>query len=155
MEAKPARNGQVPEKALWLGYAGLLPQLLALAGALTQTEWRWMAQAAGFAYAALIFSFLGGVWWGQAITSKRSASWIFVVSVVASLIALGLFLPWVVGWEWPGPSLLWLGLLIGLSPLVDRRIGLAEPAFMRLRTHLSVGLGALTTALGAVALSTG
>nr|WP_137678595.1 DUF3429 domain-containing protein [Parerythrobacter lutipelagi] len=154
MKTQPTESEHVPTEAHWLGYAGLLPQLLAVAGALHEGEWRWMAQAAGFAYAALIFSFLGGIWWGQAITSKRPPKWVFAISVIPSLIALALFLPWVMGWNWPGPSLLWLGLLIALSPIVDRRLGLSAPGFMRLRVHLSIGLGALTIVLGAVTLAT-
>jgi hypothetical protein len=35
--------------------------------------------------------------------------------------------------------------------MVDRALGFAAKDFMRLRVHLSVGLGALTIALGVVA----
>ena len=55
-----------------LGYAGLLPQIAALALFAGGGEWGWVALAAGFAYAALIFSFLGGVWWGQALAMPRA-----------------------------------------------------------------------------------
>jgi len=41
--------------------------------------------------------------------------------------------------------------LIALSPLVDRALGFAKPDFIRLRIHLSVGLGVLTIILGFVA----
>ena len=58
--------------AIWLGYAGLLPQILCVALAGGGHEYAFTALAGGFAYAAAIFSFLGGVWWGQAITSDRA-----------------------------------------------------------------------------------
>lgn len=134
-----------------LGYAGLLPQLLCLAMLLTGHEWRYAALAGGFAYGAAIFSFLGGVWWGQAVQSGRATAGAYLVAVMPSLIAVALFLPWTFGWSWPGPALLYLGALILLSPLIDRALGFAERDFLRLRWHLSVGLGSLTVALGLLA----
>jgi hypothetical protein len=134
-----------------LGYAGLLPQGLCLAMILTGHEWRYAALAGGYAYAAAIFSFLGGVWWGQALASGRATTGPYVLAVLPSLIAVALFLPWTLGWEWPGPALLYLGALILGSPLVDRSLGFAAADFLRLRWHLSVGLGMLTIALGLVA----
>ncbi len=138
-----------------LGYAGLLPQIICLAMILAGHEWRYAALAGGFAYAAAIFSFLGGVWWGQAIAGgregKAATTGAYLVAVMPSLIAVSLFLPWTLGWEWPGPALLYLGALILTSPLVDRALGYAAPDFLRLRWHLSIGLGALTIALGLVA----
>lgn len=131
-----------------LGYAGLLPQIICLAMVATGHEWRYSALAGGFAYAAAIFSFLGGVWWGQAVQSGRSSAGIYLVAVMPSLLSVALFLPWTFGWEWPGPALLYLGALILLSPLIDRALGYASRDFLRLRMHLSVGLGSLTIALG-------
>lgn len=131
-----------------LGYAGLLPQILCLGLVLIGHEWRYSALAGGFAYAAAIFSFLGGVWWGQAVQSGRATTGAYVIAVMPSLIAVALFMPWTIGWEWPGPALMYLGTLIALSPLVDRALGFAAPDFLRLRWQLSAGLGALTIALG-------
>jgi hypothetical protein len=131
-----------------LGYAGLLPQILCLGMVLTGHEWRYSALAGGFAYAAAIFSFLGGVWWGQAVQGNRATTGAYLVAVMPSLIAVALFLPWTFGWEWPGPALMYLGALIALSPFVDRALGFAAPDFLQLRWHLSVGLGGLTIALG-------
>lgn len=131
-----------------LGYAGLLPQIGCIALILVGHEWRYSALAGGFAYAAAIFSFLGGVWWGQAVRSGRADTGAYVLAVLPSLIAVALFLPWTFGWDWPGPALLYLGGLIFVSPLVDRALGYAEPAFLRLRVHLSLGLGTLTIVLG-------
>lgn len=134
-----------------LGYAGLLPQIICIGMVLTGHEWRFAALAGGFAYAAAIFSFLGGVWWGQAVQSARATTGAYLVAVLPSLIAVALFLPWSFGWEWPGPALLYLGALIALSPLIDRKLGYAPSDFLRLRWHLSLGLGSLTIALGLLA----
>ena len=134
-----------------LGYSGLLPQIICIAIVLTGHEWRFSALAGGFAYAAAIFSFLGGVWWGQAVQSARATTGAYLVAVLPSLIAVALFLPWSFGWEWPGPALLYLGALIALSPMIDRKLGYAASDFLRLRWHLSLGLGGLTIALGLLA----
>jgi hypothetical protein len=138
-----------------LGYAGLLPQILCVGLLLIGHEWRYAALAGGFAYAAAIFSFLGGVWWGQALASARdgrsASTGAYLLAVLPSLLAVALFLPWTFGWEWPGPALLYLGALILLSPLVDRALGYAAPDFLRLRWHLSLGLGALSIVLGLLA----
>ncbi len=134
-----------------LGYAGLLPQVFCCAMILAGHEWRYAALAGGFAYAAAIFSFLGVVWWGQAVQSGRATTGAYVLAVMPSLLAVALFLPWSFGWEWPGPALFYLGALILASPLVDRALGYAAPDFLRLRWHLSVGLGTLTLLLGALA----
>lgn len=134
-----------------LGYAGLLPQIICIALILTGHEWRYSALAGGFAYAAAIFSFLGGVWWGQAVASGRATTGAYLLAVMPSLLAVALFLPWTFGWEWPGPALLYLGALIIGSPLIDRALGFAAPDFLRLRWHLSIGLGSLTIALGLLA----
>jgi len=134
-----------------LGYAGLLPQVFCCAMILAGHEWRYAALAGGFAYAAAIFSFLGGVWWGQAVQSGRATTGAYVLAILPSLLAVALFLPWSFGWEWPGPALFYLGALILASPLVDRALGYAAPDFLRLRWHLSVGLGTLTLLLGALA----
>ena len=134
-----------------LGYAGLLPQILCLIIAGLRLEYEYIALACGFAYAAAIFSFLGGVWWGQAISSGKARADAYLLSVLPSLLAVGLFLPWTLGWDWSGPALLYLGTLILLSPLIDRRLAFAKTDFLKLRIHLSLGLGALTIALGVVA----
>ena len=131
-----------------LGYAGLLPQILCLGLTVSGHEYAYTAMAGGFAYAAAIFSFLGGVWWGQAIQSRKAGAGAYLIAVMPSLIAVALFLPWSFGWEWPGPALLFIGILIAASPLIDRALGFAQSDFMRLRWHLSLGLGALTIALG-------
>lgn len=76
--ASPGMIGTVGESAMILGYAGLLPQIAAAATcAFDQTT-----QTGGmfaFGYAALILSFLGGIWWvsrcAPACGRARSPVW--------------------------------------------------------------------------------
>lgn len=136
-----------------LGYAGLLPQLICIALVLFESPYRYSALFMGFVYPAMIFSFLGGVWWGQAIAKLGDASaGVYGVAVLPSLLAAALFIPYLEGWEWPGPAMLYLGLFIAASPMVDRALGYAAPDFLRLRWHLSLGLGGLTIVLGFLAM---
>ena len=146
-------NTTLTPAARWLGYAGLLPQLVCLALVASGSEYAYSALAGGFAYAAAIFSFLGGVWWGQAIASGRGGAGAYLIAVLPSLLSVALFLPWTFGWEWPAPALLYLGALILASPLVDRGLGFASKDFFRLRVELSIGLGVLTILLGIAAYS--
>lgn len=145
------RQSSLSPAARILGYAGLTPQIICLAMVLSGHEWRYSALAGGFAYAAAIFSFVGGVWWGQAVQSGRASTGAYLLAVMPSLLAVALFLPWTFGWSWPGPALLYLGALILASPLIDRALGFAARDFLRLRWHLSLGLGGLTIALGLAA----
>ncbi|MFM5913815.1 MAG: DUF3429 domain-containing protein [Chakrabartia godavariana] len=141
-------------RARVLGYAGQLPQLFAVV-LLADPETRWIALAGGFGYAALIFSFLGGVWWGVAVSNPQAPRWIYLAAVLPSLIALAAYLPWIFGWEWPGPSLVVMGLCLVLSPAVDREMALKLPlpdGWVQLRSRLSQGLGALTLLLAAAAI---
>jgi len=149
--ATPLPAASLSPVARALGYAGLLPQAICLTLILMGHEWRYSALAGGYAYAAAIFSFLGGVWWGQALQSGRATAGAYVLAVMPSLLAVALFLPWTFGWEWPGPAMLYLGALILLSPLVDRALGFAQPDFLRMRWHLSLGLGGLTITVGILA----
>lgn len=144
----------LPRAALRFGFAGLLPQAIALFLVATDAEQRWSALAVGYAYAALIFSFLGGIWWGQALSMKNAPTWFYAAAVAPSLIALATYIPWVIGAAWPGPSLVVLGICLILSPLLDRAIGrsVAFPAgWMRLRIMLSGGIGGLTLLMAWVA----
>jgi hypothetical protein len=136
-----------------LGYAGLLPQAFAIAALLIGgLEWRFTALSFAFAYAALILSFLGGSWWGLAARSPGAApTWVWAAGVTPSLLALVSAVPWMIGGEWPGPSLPVLGAAIVATLAVDRmldRRGFCPPGWLRLRAHLSLGLGALTLAAG-------
>ncbi|UUL82146.1 DUF3429 domain-containing protein [Sphingomonas qomolangmaensis] len=152
MQPSAPRFAAIPANARLLGFAGLLPQVAALGAILSgEPEWAFSAQALAFAYAAIIFSFLGGLWWGLAAASPVARAWVFGVSVLPSLVALASAIPWAVGMTWPAPSLMLLGLGIIASLAVDRRLvaeGVAPPWWMTLRVPLSLGLGGLTLAIG-------
>ena len=146
-------HSSLTPSARLLGYAGLLPQISWIALVAIDKPSRYNAVFMGFVYPAMIFSFLGGVWWGQAIAKLGAASaGAYLVAVMPSLIAAALFYPYLEGWEWPGPAMLYLGAFIALSPMVDRALGYAAPDFLRLRWQLSLGLGGLTIALGFLAM---
>ncbi len=136
--------------AKWLGYAGLLPQAFAVLMLLDDSSLRWIAIAGGYGYAAFIFSFLGGVWWGLGLTAHSPPRWLYPAAVAPSLIALATFLPWTWGWDWPTLSLWILAFCLILSPIVDRALAghITMPdGWLRLRLHLSLGLGLLTALL--------
>lgn len=138
---------RLPPAAQILGHAGLLPPLLCLAAALLVPAWRDAAQGLGFGYAALIFSFLGGVWWGGAVAARGAPGWLWAAAVLPSLLA------WALGLLGGDLAAALLGGLILLSPLVDRAAGraLGAPAgWLALRLRLSLGLGGLTLLLGLV-----
>lgn len=144
----------VPPIPRWLGLAGLLPQFACVAALwLGPEEWRYAALAIGYGYAALIFSFLGGLWWGIAAgASARGAGapqWLWFAAVAPSLVAFATYLPWVFGLHWPGPSLMALGLAILGSLAVDRRLSGREAPhwWLLLRMPLSLGLGFATILL--------
>ena len=139
----------LPRIALVLGAAGLAPQLWALLSTFSETN-RYIGLAAGYFYAALIFSFLGGLWWGVAVSRKEAPEWLYLAAVVPSLIAFATGIPWMTGATWPGPSLGVLGLGILAAPLVDRvlfKAGMIDRSLLWLRFGLSLGLGLLTLAL--------
>lgn len=140
----------LPRPVLILGLAGLLPQVACLAVVLLSPEWRWTALAAGSFYAALILSFLGGMWWMQALLRRVASPLPYLVAVAPSLLAWVALLPWCFGWTWPGGWLVTLALLLVASPLVDMwlpgRQALPE-GWLRLRILLAAGLGLLSAAL--------
>jgi len=141
---------QISHQAKWLGYSGLMPQLFIVLYASQGVENLWIGKAAGFGYAALILSFLGGTWWGLGLKMTKAPNWVFVIAVAPSLLAFATYLPWIWGMEWPNPSLFALGAALLASPIVDRL--LAKQAeipsgWLKLRFRLSMGLAVLTVAL--------
>lgn len=139
-----------------LGYAGLLPQLFAMIMLLEGSSATWIATAGAFGYAALIFSFLGGLWWAIGMLRPEAPKWIFAAAIAPSLLALAAWLPWTWGWSWLGPSLAFLAVCLLCSPLVDFTLSrsVALPAgWLRLRLHLSLGLGVMTGILALAAMA--
>lgn len=135
--------------ARMLGYAGLLPLIGCVAGLGLLPMHRALLLDAGFGYAALIFGFLGGLWWGQGIARGKASPALFTFAVLPSLIAWGLILLRLLGWTTEA-ALLVLGAAILLSPIVDLALARTETSvrgWIALRLQLSTGLGALTLAL--------
>ena len=146
---KPSSDDPAPRPFRFLGFAGLLPPAL-LVGAIAierDTLAVPMLLAVTIGYAALIFSFVGGAWWGLLAASGRPIGWGAVaISVAPSLLALGLLLATM---RAPVAAPLLLAALIAASPLIDRDItarGFTPSWWMSLRVSLSFGLGALTAA---------
>jgi hypothetical protein len=141
-----------PRTALLLGLAGWAPQLLCLLVAWRFPPCQAAALTAGCLYAAVILSFLGGLWWMSGLQAGTGKPWILVMAVLPSLVAWAALLPLAAGGPWPGPSSVGLGLGLLFSPLVDRAIArhVSLPAgWLLLRGVLSTGLGLLTLALAA------
>ncbi|NIJ62674.1 DUF3429 domain-containing protein [Qipengyuania flava] len=143
----------VPALPRWLGLAGLLPQFACVAVLYAgPVEWREAALAIAFAYAALILSFLGGMWWGIAAAApaaqrRKTLGWLWIAAVLPSLVALACFLPWALDWAWPEPSLVMLGGALLVTLGVDAKLGALAPRWwMTLRVPLSTGLGLATIA---------
>lgn len=144
---------QLPRPLVWCGLAGLLPQAVCLALIVCDSSLRWISLAAACFYAALILSFLGGTWWMAALLGGLRAVRYYAVAVLPSLFGFAALLPWCLGWTWPGPSLVALGLALLASRLVDRALAKHVPVpadWLRLRTVLSYGLGIMTLLIAAV-----
>lgn len=147
------RRPHVSRTARLLGYAGLLPQVAAVAllGG-TGLNGPSPAYFAAAIYGAAILSFLGGIWWGFAMSRERGQGALAVAAVLPSLVAAALlwgalatFSPW---------ALVALGAAIIATLPVDRRLaatGEAPAGWMGLRTPLSLGLGGLTVLAGLLA----
>ena len=146
----PTSRPAVAQVAFALGFAGLLPQLAILAAAVIDDRAGY--SAIGFAYASLILSFLGGIWWSVALRRRSHQAALLVLSVTASLLPFALLF-WGLqrlDFTWP---LLGTGVAIMLTLLVDRRLaddGEAPAGWMRLRVPLSLGLGLLSIAIAVV-----
>lgn len=144
---------QLPRPLIWFGLAGLLPQAICLVLVLGDSGLRWVALAAACFYAALILSFLGGLWWMAALLGNLRSARFYAMAVLPSLFALAALLPWCFGWTWPGPSLAALGILLVASVLVDRALAgqvALPPSWLRLRMVMSGGLGLMTLLLAAL-----
>ncbi|WP_174278551.1 DUF3429 domain-containing protein [Sphingomonas bacterium] len=147
--------GRVGAVARGLGFAGLLPPL-ALVALIAWTraspDRSSLLATALDLYAAIILSFLGGMWWSFAMRRRRGQGGLAALAVAPSLVTAALLL-WsaVSGPNWPGVA---LGSAVLLTLLVDRHLvatGEAPAGWMGLRMPLSLGLGLLTIAAGALA----
>jgi Protein of unknown function (DUF3429) len=135
--------------AIALGIAGLLPQIAAVLVALHPPH-RVLALTLGYFYAAIILSFLGGIWWGVAVSRHDAPRWLFLAAIVPSLVAFGTALMWITGRGGWHPILTILGSALLLSVAIDwllNKRGLVGDAMFRLRIGLSAGLGGLTLLL--------
>lgn len=143
----------LPRPLIALGLAGLLPQAICLMAVAYGGPERWIALAAGCFYAAIILSFLGGMWWMAGLLSGLRAGWVYGLAVLPSLIGFAALLPWTVGWSWPGPSLVVLALALLASPLADQTLArhmAVPPGWLRLRMAMASGLGLMTLLIAAL-----
>ncbi|MFD1950202.1 DUF3429 domain-containing protein [Sphingomonas arantia] len=139
--------------AVALGVAGLLPQMAAVLATVLGLDWL-NAPAMALVYGALILSFLGGSWWGIALTRAegRWRSILLLLGIGASLI--GFCVQGLAGASPMRALLVVLGAAILSSWLVDRvlvREGMIGRWWGRLRLVLSIGLGGLTILTGVLA----
>ena len=151
----------VPPPARVLGYAGLLPNLVALGWALAVHDApgggpvAYALAMSAQVYAALILSFLGGMWWGVAalrVAPERLWGWL-AMAVAPSLWAAAAFVSaWIA--RPPVGIALVLGAGLVLSLFGDarlRREAMVPAWWMRLRVPLSVGLAVETVAAALLA----
>ena len=142
-----------PLAPLVLGLAGLLPAAFAAAlGWFAAPDLQATGVQLGITYAALILSYLGGMWWGIAVTrAGPDGLWgLLGLAVVPSLFALGCLL---LAGAQPALAATLLAMAILATLPVDALLqgaGLAPAWWMRLRVPLSAGLALATAALAAL-----
>ena len=130
--------------AVRLGYLALLP--FALGTALVwfaPAEWSARAAGAVSAYAAVVVSFIGGIYWGLGF-QKNDPHWtLFVWGVVPSLVAAAaLMLP-------VAAALVVHGATLIVCYLVDRKFYPANEIGRYLPLRLQLTLGAVTACFAA------
>ncbi len=143
----PPGDPAMPTAGWVLGAAGLLPQIGVVAAlAAGPRGWHAAALTIGLAYAGLILSFLGGLWWGMAAAARGVPNWVHVMATVPSVLALAAVAAVTLGW----PiiiALVVIGLALIATLVVDQaltRLGICPLWWLRLRVPLSCGLGGLT-----------
>jgi hypothetical protein len=141
----------LPRPLVVLGLAGILPQL----GLVVLVALHPLARpgVAGFAldYAAVILSFLGGLWWMAALQGGLKSADVYLVAVAPSLIAWAALAAPRLGIAPTRVAILAAGLVLLASPLVDRALSRrlpAPPGWLALRAMMATGLGLTTLALG-------
>lgn len=147
-----ATSGSVGESPLILGYAGLFPQIAAVATCVFAGD-SDIGPMFAFGYAALILSFLGGIWWGFAMRATERQGHIATLAVLPSLFGTGVILLSIARILPMGWALVLMGSAIVTTLLIDRHLvadHVAPAGWMALRIPLSIGLGALTILCGIV-----
>ncbi|WP_375288332.1 DUF3429 domain-containing protein [Sphingomonas sp.] len=135
-----------------LGFAGLVPQLIAVLLIATGID-AALGTLLAFGYAVLIVSFLGGIWWGIAMQDGRGQPRIAAIAVLPTLVGFALMIARILGLQ-SDLALVLLGIVVMLTLLIDRMLvseDQAPPGWMGLRVPLSLGLGALTILAGVLA----
>jgi hypothetical protein len=131
---------RVPLSAGWLGALGAIP-FIGLAGAIPflSGDLRIVVVHALVAYGATILSFLGGIHWGLAIGSQKSAD----TGNIKARLTLSV-IPSLVGWAAlllaETPALYILAISIAAMLWVDiraTRLGFAPPWYPKLRIPLT------------------
>lgn len=148
-------QNQLPQGAFILGLVGLLAQLAACIVAFIDNEYKLYALVSGFAYSALIFSFIGGVWWGQALSTPAKHKWILIAAVCPSLISWSATLALFLNSKWSHYAIGVVAIGLVISPLIDLQISKSVPqlkGWMQLRVILSIGLSCLTIVLASFTL---
>jgi hypothetical protein len=142
-------NARISGLASGLGAAGLLPMLgvLTVQAGMVSGVARADALLIGLGYAALILSFLGGLWWGLgSAAGERAPGWLWVAAVSPSLIAFFAMALMVLDLMRAQAALGVIGAALILALPVDKalvRAGLTPAWWMQLRTPLSLGLGGM------------
>lgn len=151
----------LPRPLVLLGLSGLLPQAACLALILIGGHPLVSILIAASLYAAIILSFLGGLWWMAGLLGGIRKAWIYALAVAPSLIGWAALLPLSVTTavstpvptRWLQPGLIVLGFAVLASPLVDRilarHVSLPQ-GWLRLRVVMAGGLGTLTLAIGSL-----
>lgn len=135
--------------AYLLGWAGLLPQIAAFMLLVGQEpDLQEFGHILAQAYAALILSFLGGIWWGMGVrVAGEPPRWLWFAAVLPALLAYATFLPLAMGARDTALPCVILATGLIVSLWVDWRLCALEIAprgWMFLRLPLSVGLALLT-----------
>jgi peptidoglycan/LPS O-acetylase OafA/YrhL len=143
-------RGAVGEAGFILGFAGLLPQVVAVAALMLGLD-STIGHTFAFAYAGLIFSFVGGAWWGLVMRRPHHQGAMLIIATLPSLLVAALLLALASAVLPLRLALVLLGGGLMLTLSVDRHLvakGDAPAGWMVLRTPLSLGLGVLTLIAG-------
>ncbi len=147
-------GGKVPMAAAALGASGLVLPAVALVTRLTagtppDTPLPAFLMLMAFMSASLILAFLGGIWWGVAMSRSgdESGGGLLALAIAPTVAALGIAA--LSGWL-PKTGAVSLGVAIVATLLVDRDLrtrGLVPEWWLRLRVPLSLALGVMTAAM--------